>query len=1217
MTVAEFINKVGFKVDESTVQEVQGTITDIKSTATKLLGAIGIGISLTQLNQMVEEFGRVNNQIKNSTSALGDQREIQEQILKAANLTRTSYALTAQTVSNLVKGNAELFGNVDEAVKFNNAATMLFKTAGKTNEEIAGLMEAINKSFQKGYVDSETISQLLERSPEAVELLNRQLGTTSSQLEEMASSGAMSVADLRDAFVNNLDAIESGFAGVQYTVSDALLHIRNEWGFWITDIDSTLKISQTVAKIMVKGFDRIMGLLNKVKNGFESLAEKVGGSENLLKIIFALASAILVVLNWSKIVTVAKNFLGVLTSIVKMITAIKLSTVLLVAVLALLFLLIDDFINFMKGNDSVIGYCFEKAGIDADEMRKKIINIWNNLKSFFSGIWNSIKAIFAPIIDFIKSKMEEVFGDDFFEGVGTGLAGFINVLEKLTSKLAENKGLQDMIGKIAVAIAALVAAFSIMKKFMNVGTTLKTIASGGKAAASGLGGTTSALGGISKTISGLGTGILAIAAGIFLLAESAIRVSEAGPGAAVALTLMIAGVAGLIAIVGAMGSKIQAGAAGMTALGAGVLMVAAAFALMAYTAVQMANSGGAAIGVLAGMLVVIVALTAIVGAFGSAMVSGGAGLALMGAGLLLCAAAMALLANTAINLANAGAPAIITLAALMVIIVAFGVACGALASLMLTGAVALAAFGAALMVVALAAVLGSAALVIMSTALPAFAEYGVAAAAGIVALGAAMLVFSPGAIAAGAAALVAMAGFTALAAASVAAMVLFAPFAAEMVAVGAAVAIMATSGTAAASALKQIVDAGKGATASMALLAAALLVGSGALVPFSATAVAGGVAATAAAAGLLLMATSATANALGLTAMALALTASTLAMTLLRTQIAGLLVSAVIMQTAFGMMQKASGPMASAMMALMVPMTLVSTAMLAFAASSVATAGSFVVILASATALAAVLLLVQAGFTMITAAAMVLTATIGSAFTSAMLQAGTVTQTQMALILAIMTMAFVAINAQVSSSTSEMVNKVQAAMLAMNIAILTGGFMLQGSMGNLMNGLDSIMAQMPSKAHSWGVDMVQGIANGMMAASGQVRGAAINIAGIISSFLHFSVPDEGPLTSYESWMPDFVGGLAQGIENNKGTIKSAVAGLADTMSVFAGADAVSPATSAAAMGATTNNSSVNQTVTIENTFNGDRAIQQEAATTMNKSADDVTASLARGLAYAR
>ena len=58
--------------------------------------------------------------------------------------------------------NSDLFSTVDEAIAFNDAATMLFKTAGKTNDQIAGLMEAINKSFAKGVVDSETMSQLLE-----------------------------------------------------------------------------------------------------------------------------------------------------------------------------------------------------------------------------------------------------------------------------------------------------------------------------------------------------------------------------------------------------------------------------------------------------------------------------------------------------------------------------------------------------------------------------------------------------------------------------------------------------------------------------------------------------------------------------------------------------------------------------------------------------------------------------------------------------------------------------------------------------------------------------------------------------------------------------------------------------------------------------------------------------------------------------------------------
>ena len=40
------------------------------------------------------------------------------------------------------------------------------------------------------------------------------------------------------------------------------------------------------------------------------------------------------------------------------------------------------------------------------------------------------------------------------------------------------------------------------------------------------------------------------------------------------------------------------------------------------------------------------------------------------------------------------------------------------------------------------------------------------------------------------------------------------------------------------------------------------------------------------------------------------------------------------------------------------------------------------------------------------------------------------------------------------------------------------------------------------------------------------------VAETIKSFLHFSVPDEEPLTEYESWMPDFMSGLAKGIQRD-------------------------------------------------------------------------------------
>ena len=55
------------------------------------------------------------------------------------------------------------------------------------------------------------------------------------------------------------------------------------------------------------------------------------------------------------------------------------------------------------------------------------------------------------------------------------------------------------------------------------------------------------------------------------------------------------------------------------------------------------------------------------------------------------------------------------------------------------------------------------------------------------------------------------------------------------------------------------------------------------------------------------------------------------------------------------------------------------------------------------------------------------------------------------------------------------------------------------------------------------------------------------VAEKIKSFLHFSVPDEGPLTEYESWMPDFMKGLAKGIEKSKGLVADAVDGVAADM----------------------------------------------------------------------
>ena len=113
---------------------------------------------------------------------------------------------------------------------------------------------------------------------------------------------------------------------------------------------------------------------------------------------------------------------------------------------------------------------------------------------------------------------------------------------------------------------------------------------------------------------------------------------------------------------------------------------------------------------------------------------------------------------------------------------------------------------------------------------------------------------------------------------------------------------------------------------------------------------------------------------------------------------------------------------------------------------------------------------------------------------------------------------------------------------------------ISGTMGNIVsvikNGFNnaiSFITSLPSKALQWGKDMIMGIVNGIKSCIGAVGDAVSSVANKIKSFLHFSVPDEGPLTDYESWMPDFMKGLAKGIEESRSMVAKAVDGVAADM----------------------------------------------------------------------
>lgn len=100
----------------------------------------------------------------------------------------------------------------------------------------------------------------------------------------------------------------------------------------------------------------------------------------------------------------------------------------------------------------------------------------------------------------------------------------------------------------------------------------------------------------------------------------------------------------------------------------------------------------------------------------------------------------------------------------------------------------------------------------------------------------------------------------------------------------------------------------------------------------------------------------------------------------------------------------------------------------------------------------------------------------------------------------------------------------------------------------LVNNIISTISGLPGQLYNWGVDMVQGIANGIRGAIRYVTDAVSGVADKIKSFLHFSRPDEGPLAEYESWMPDMVEGLSDSLRKASPELINQTEALANGMS---------------------------------------------------------------------
>lgn len=101
-----------------------------------------------------------------------------------------------------------------------------------------------------------------------------------------------------------------------------------------------------------------------------------------------------------------------------------------------------------------------------------------------------------------------------------------------------------------------------------------------------------------------------------------------------------------------------------------------------------------------------------------------------------------------------------------------------------------------------------------------------------------------------------------------------------------------------------------------------------------------------------------------------------------------------------------------------------------------------------------------------------------------------------------------------------------------------------GKLGEIWDKFSEKFTSLKESALSWGKDIIRNIADGITAGIQWVKDAVTSVGETIRDFLHFSEPDKGPLSNFNTWMPDMMNQMAQQIEAGRARVQMAITGVA-------------------------------------------------------------------------
>lgn len=202
-----------------------GSATIAVNQGLELMQRIGTGIN--GFMKQADEAAMINSRIGMMNDGLLEHHELQKNILKMANDTRTGYAETVDLMSKLTMSGA--FDSTQDVASITESINKAIRIGGGTDEMNKSAMLQLSQALGSGVLQGDELRSLSENAPYMMKVLADGLGVARGELKQMGADSELTTDVVIQAFENQRDVINSTFENIPRTWGDVTTKLGNSW----------------------------------------------------------------------------------------------------------------------------------------------------------------------------------------------------------------------------------------------------------------------------------------------------------------------------------------------------------------------------------------------------------------------------------------------------------------------------------------------------------------------------------------------------------------------------------------------------------------------------------------------------------------------------------------------------------------------------------------------------------------------------------------------------------------------------------------------------------------------------------------------------------------------------------------------------------------------------------------------------------------------------